>query len=125
MKDNVLSGLMKINESQSGFSIVFDSQELLDKLSGNKDIYQRIVTKFLADADQLINEIVNLSAKQDWESCRNQVHGLKGMAATVCAKRMQYHCKHIENAIDNNEFDKISASVVLLKNELLTFKEAI
>lgn len=112
-----------MNESQAKIVLTFDSDELLEKLSGNKDIYQRLVTKFLADANLLIKEIANLYAKQDWDSCRNEVHGLKGMAATVCAKRMQSHCKEFENAIDNHDYENVPGYISLLRSELLAFKE--
>jgi len=118
-----LSGLIDIDDHRNGMPEIFDKKELLDKLSGNMVIYEKLINKFLLDADQLILTISDLYEKKMWDEFRNEVHGLKGMAAIVCAKQMQYICKNIEKAVVTNDNEKLSTLLNQLRCQIEVFRE--
>jgi two-component system, sensor histidine kinase and response regulator len=87
---------------------ILDIQSALARLGGNQEIYEKVLTAFIAEykiAANAINEMIN---KREMEKAGQYIHSLKGVAGNIGAVRIQYVCQDIEKAISEQNSTKLS-----------------
>jgi len=79
---------------------VFDSQEMLKNLGGDRDIARLLVEQLLADLPQRLVALEAALAAEDQETARREAHTIKGQAASGAAlplrdqaREIELHCK--------------------------------
>lgn len=106
-----------------------DQQQGIERLGGNKEVYWKILKKFI---NKQIEETINLNQALmlgDTECAHRLAHSLKGSAANLGAHFLEQRALEIEHAVHNNQAvnsDQISELTVYLRalNEALTLEES-
>jgi len=76
----------------------FDRTALLERLGGNKKLYQEVVTLFLQDVPGQISSLQEAINSGDVTKAQNQAHTLKGASGNVGAVGLQKVAFQIEKA---------------------------
>ncbi|GAB5451769.1 MAG: hypothetical protein Hals2KO_20970 [Halioglobus sp.] len=75
-----------------------DYQALLNKLSGNKVVSDRILSKYVSDAANDLATLHECVAREDFATVREVAHSLKGMSLNVCANDIGELASRVEMA---------------------------
>lgn len=67
---------------------MLDWQEALGRVLGKRDLYVRLLGKFMESERETADKVAACLAKGDNEEARNLVHGTKGSAANLGAKAL-------------------------------------
>lgn len=86
---------------------VFDAENMLKRLMGNKDICKTVIEHFLSDAPNLLREILTETVNNNAIAAGNVGHSLKGAAASVGGNRLAHIGFLIQNAGEENQIDTI------------------
>jgi two-component system sensor histidine kinase/response regulator len=89
---------------------IFDSKELLARLSGDADLAQKIVSGFVSDAPAQLRTLAVAIAQADFEGIRARAHALKGAAATVSAPAIRDLCIELQRAASTKDL-KLAESI--------------
>ncbi|HXN49513.1 MAG TPA: PAS domain S-box protein [Bryobacteraceae bacterium] len=84
----------------------FDSESLLKRLMGDKDLARVIVRGFLEDFPSQLNILRKRLDEADGPGARLQAHSLKGSAATVSAPRLHAVALEMERAAAAGRMDR-------------------
>ncbi|MEA5057170.1 MAG: response regulator [Anaerotignum propionicum] len=102
-----------------------DAQMGIHRLSGNKELYEKLLYKFATEQKDIIEKIKNNS--EDYGLLQNQAHILKGVAGNIGAIKVFKLANELERMAELNsplnelkvaaetvvqEFDKVSAEIV-------------
>jgi PAS domain S-box-containing protein len=77
---------------------VFDQEELLARLMGDKGLAATVITGFLTDAPKQLRTLKNKLNDGDADGARLQAHTLKGAAATISAGALRALCVEMQKA---------------------------
>lgn len=80
-----------------------DTEDGLMRVTGNEDLYRRILMKFYENNETLKNEVKDLIAKSDYEMARRMVHTVKGVSGNIGAKSLQSAAEQFEYAIRDKD----------------------
>lgn len=86
----------------------------LDRLNGNKSIYENTLTLFIKDAPMMVTQITQYSAQHDYEHMRNTLHALKGVAASVGAMQVA----NLAAALEQKNSNEVNATMAHLDTVL-------
>ena len=75
---------------------VFDEEDLLMRLSGNRNLAMRVVGRFLNDAPAQITTLADAVERKDCESGRRAAHAIKGAAANVGGTQLRETAYELE-----------------------------
>ncbi len=76
---------------------VFDADDLLGRLLGDRELARLVIEQFLIDAPQRLEELRSAFSNGDLETCRRKAHSLAGLAANVSAPALRALAVEIEN----------------------------
>jgi len=87
-----------IDEDIDGFQNIeeIDLNLALKRLSDKKDLYLKIIKRFVASQSEAAVEIKEIIAKGDYETVARSIHSLKGLLGNIGAVKMQEVAMEIE-----------------------------
>ncbi|MHC5025757.1 MAG: response regulator [Planctomycetota bacterium] len=89
----------------------FDVAAALDRLRGNRDLFERLVRQFAADVDTDLEPLRSALGAGDDEVAHQHVHSLKGIAGNLSAGRLFEAAAALETAIRDHVSDGRDALV--------------
>ncbi|MDR1856828.1 MAG: Hpt domain-containing protein [Desulfovibrio sp.] len=78
---------------------ILDSQEALARVMNKRDLYVRLLGKFIASETGRAETVAGLLSGGDTEGARTQIHTVKGSAANLGAKALAEAALQLETAI--------------------------
>ena len=97
---------------------VFDRQELLEELDGDREFLEESLEILMADAPPLIDQIRDGIENNDAEKIRIAAHTIKSMVGNFCAQPAFQAALHVETIGQNGDLAGCAAGLPPLENEL-------
>jgi HPt (histidine-containing phosphotransfer) domain-containing protein len=111
--------------SQSAEPEIFNREELLRRMMGDRDLAVEIISEFVVDLYSQISGLEQSISSGDMDIIARQIHTLKGAAGNVGAKRLERLAREAERkgvAKDLEQANEFISDLVyqsnVLKNEL-------
>jgi two-component system sensor histidine kinase/response regulator len=76
-----------------------DIQDALARVSGNITLYRRLLSKFLANHSNMVEEIIAALESKDQKTALRLAHTLRGLAGTIGAYELQDAAQKVEAAL--------------------------
>lgn len=109
--------------NRSNNNKVFDRDNLLERLGGDEDFFDELISLFLEETSTLICSLEDGIKKKDNELVHRMAHTIKGSSANVCANNLQEAGLKLEMAANNGEFNKAPKMLKTIKNEFEKLKK--
>ncbi len=109
-------------QSPAKAEVVFNREDLLARLMGDKDLASRVIAGFLDDAPRQLRALKNRLEEGDADGARLQAHTLKGAAATVSAESLRALCSEAQEAAASSELSRALVLVPRLEEEFELLK---
>jgi PAS domain S-box-containing protein len=100
----------------------FDSEGLLKRLMGDRELAAIILKAFLADVPSQLDNLHKSFAEADGPGARRQAHSLKGAAATVSAEGLRSIVSEMECAASVGDLDRLGELLPQTIEEFEQFK---
>jgi two-component system sensor histidine kinase/response regulator len=97
---------------------VFDRQELLEELDGDREFLEESLEMLDADAPTLIDQIRDGIESNDAEKIRIAAHTIKSMVGNFCAPPAFEAALHMETLGRNGDLAACVAGMTSLENEV-------
>jgi PAS domain S-box-containing protein len=101
---------------------VFDEEELLERLDGDKDLVHLLLLGFMKDISSQITRLKEELAEGNLPGIRKQAHTLKGAAANVSAGRLRDAAQEMELAEKEELFERAPGMISQFEEEFERFK---
>jgi len=101
---------------------VFNHEDLLARLMGDKELASKIIAGFLEDAPLQLCTLRGMIEKGDTEGMRRQAHTLKGAAATVSAEALRALCAEVQEAAAAGDLNRALTAMPRLDEQLELLK---
>ena len=95
-----------VGQSLEVTKAVFNQEELLTRLMGDKDLAKKLIARFLNDVPQHLRTLTSRLNAGDANGARLQAHTLKGAAATVAAEALRALCSEAQEAAAADELTR-------------------
>jgi HPt (histidine-containing phosphotransfer) domain-containing protein len=89
------SGLKQDSKSDL-FRAEFDSEDLLDRIEGDRALFNEILRIFLEDTPKLISALEAAVQSGNADEMEKTAHAIKGSCAMISAKRLQWLAHQME-----------------------------
>ena len=106
-----------------------DIEEGLNRVMGNRKLYDRLLRNFYQDQHTDWQELESCLEQQDWKGARFLTHGLKGVAGSLGAKALHKAAGAVEAELRSSEqrpsqilLETLRARFTEVMDELETFK---
>jgi two-component system sensor histidine kinase/response regulator len=99
--------------------VLFEPNVLLDRLGGDREVYEEIVQIFLADVPKQILSLQDAMQRGDAHAVRAQTHALKGASGNVGAEGLEKMALEMEKAGERGDLAKAAG---LLQDVQAEFK---
>jgi two-component system sensor histidine kinase/response regulator len=106
-------------------NLVFNQEELLARLMGDKILAARVIAAFLLDMPRQLDSLKNKLEHGDAPGARVQAHALKGAAATISAEALREVCLEAQNAAASMELSRALALLPRLQQQFELLKAAL
>jgi len=103
--------LLQTSQSQQSVQTMFDEEELLERLSGDKELFANVIESFMEDTKRQIGLIKDRLAEGDAKGIAIQAQNIKGTAANVSANAIRSLAAELEKAASKED---LQASLDLL-----------
>jgi len=104
-------------------TLVFDKEELVERLGGRVDMLPRLLEMFRNNTAGNIEALRQAIVSGDDEQVRIQAHSIKGAAANISANRMKETAFALEMLVHDGQRDGRRELVARLESELREFSE--
>jgi HPt (histidine-containing phosphotransfer) domain-containing protein len=104
---------------------VFNPDELLARLTGDKDVAGNILAAFLRDAPRQLRMLKARLDAGDTQGARLQAHAFKGAAATVSAEAVRALCSEAQEAAAAGQLSHALALLPRLEEQFKLLKATI
>lgn len=94
----------------------FNQQDGLNRVMGNKKLYQRLLRNFYQDQHLDMQELHDCLNRSDWKGARFLVHGLKGASGTLGAESLQSASGVVEAGLRTADQRPAEASMITLEH---------
>ena len=108
--------------SQSLEQEVFDVDELLHRMMGDRDLAVEIISEFVTDLSEQIDSLKTSIAEGDEKVIARRIHTIKGASANVGAKELERLARSAEKGGIAKETERASAFVSHLIEQFEVFK---
>ena len=109
--------------SPSKMSYIINTEEGINRLGGNKEIYIEILNDFHQDNETIHQLIFEKISQEQWDEAKVLVHTLKGAAGNLALSQLYNVTVDLDYALKVKDEDKIHAGFSLLQPALdATFK---
>ena len=106
-------------------SKVVDREAFLDRLGGDEDLAQQLVTLLLRDLPQLTGAVAKAVGERHAYALERSAHALKGAVANFSAAPAVAAAQHLESMGRNNDLQGCDEAQAKLQAELLRLAEAL
>lgn len=114
-----------MSPSASGSGPLFDKPSALERLGGDEQLFQELITYFCEDAETLLDNIQSSAKKEDWPSVRVAAHSLKGLAANFSAFPATEASRQLEDAAAVGDSARIRALIQPATTEIEKLRVAL
>jgi HPt (histidine-containing phosphotransfer) domain-containing protein len=83
-------------------NIEFDSDELLDRIDGDRSLFRDVIRIFLEDTPGLILNLETAVKSENADALEKAAHAIKGSCAMISAKRLERLTHELETMGRNN-----------------------
>jgi HPt (histidine-containing phosphotransfer) domain-containing protein len=83
--------------------MIIDENEVLERLAGNKDLLQLLMTKFLDDYENIQADIQKMNNGTSGDEIQRYVHSIKGAAANLAMHELSKLAKSLEEKLRREE----------------------
>ena len=97
---------------------IFDIDELLDLVSGNKELAYRVIETYQKNLPIKIGNLEEAIRRKDFARIEEIGHDLKGSSGNISAEGVKKASSELENAALEKSIDKVQNSMLKLKEEL-------
>jgi signal transduction histidine kinase/FixJ family two-component response regulator len=118
----VLSGHAPATEETAA---IFDSQALLRRMMGDRQLVRKILNGFLGGFPAQVNDLRSRLADADGAAVRLRAHTVRGSAATVAANALSAIAADIERAANAGELDRAGDLVLRMIEEFERLKSTV
>lgn len=110
---------------QQIYSFEMLDNEVINQLKdlAGPEMVSQVMSEFLAEATEQINNSVAAYKKQDFKTMKSELHTLKGNAGTLGLTRLHEITKHIEVKGKSDDFDKFEEESILLRKVFDSYKD--
>ncbi|MBA7517118.1 Sensor histidine kinase RcsC [subsurface metagenome] len=102
---------------------VFDSADLLDRLSGDEEVVREIIAEFIEDMPGQVLALKEVLAKKDASGARLRAHTIKGAAGNIGAPALQEAAFQIETACISEDLKQAGALIPVLEEQFMILKK--
>ncbi len=103
----------------------FDPSPLLDRLDGDRQMFQAVLEAFLDDASSLIGTLKESLENRDPSGLRLQAHSLRGASGNVGATAMEHMAAQIESSNETLELQDLAPLIQGIEEQFQAFKEQV
>jgi len=104
---------------------IFNQEELLARLMGDKTLAAQVIAAFLQDLPRQLDTLRDKLEQGDARGAQVQAHALKGAAATISAEALREMCLEAQNAAASMEFSSALALLPRLQEQFELLKAAL
>lgn len=90
--------------------IQFDSEELLDRINGDRDLFKEIIGIFVQDTPGLISTLREGISRGNADAVEKAAHAIKGSCAMMSAKRLEGLAHQLEMIARGKNLDGAEAA---------------
>jgi HPt (histidine-containing phosphotransfer) domain-containing protein len=101
---------------------VFNPQDLLARLMGDKELACKVLAGFLEDAPRQLLALRKMLEMGDAEGALRQAHTLKGAAATMSGETLRALCAEVQEAVVASDLNRAVTALPRLEKEFELFK---
>ena len=101
---------------------VFNQEDLLARLMGDKDLASKVIAGFLDDAPRQLRTLKKMLEEGDAVGARRQAHALKGAAATMSAEALRALCSEAQDAAASMDLSRALALLQRLQEQFELLK---
>ncbi len=106
-------------------SEVFNAQELVDRLSGDRALAREIVAGFLMDVPEQLGKLKEQIERSDRDQARAQAHQLAGAAATVSAPALRALSRRMQQVLTDGDLTRAAALRTTLEEQFERLKRSL
>jgi HPt (histidine-containing phosphotransfer) domain-containing protein len=88
--------------------IAWDEDRTIKRMGGQKALIEKLVTLFLRDAPEQIQQALQGIEEHDYDCSHIAVHSLKGTSSNFCTKRLEAVCAELLIALKERDWQKAS-----------------
>jgi PAS domain S-box-containing protein len=114
-----------VKELPTTVEVVFDQEEFLSRLMGDKNLAARVVAGFLGDEPRLLISLKTNLEAGDAEGAKLLAHTIKGGAATMSAGALHAVALEVQAAVAEGQLDRASILVPRMEREFALLKAAL
>lgn len=103
---------------------MIDKKRALDHLNGSKKMYTRLLRGFINEYEDMTDQVMDLLAREEWETARRQIHAMKGLAGNIGSKSLKEASQKLEAKIKERQADLLSEVKRFDQSLAGTIKEA-
>lgn len=112
-------------EAETVNSIIFDVNSLMERISGDKELFEELVTLFTEDTPKHFASIKNAYKNKDVDVIQHIAHSIKGSSGNFGASSMQKVALSLEQTAKTGNFSKIGHLIDALEMEFEMLKKEI
>lgn len=110
------------NEKDNGSELsVIDAEQTLDLLANNESLFMEICHLFKNDYSDSMDRLSNHIDQREFGLAYRLCHSLKGVASTISAESFYKVSLKMENALENEEMDKIEVLFPDMEHQFALF----
>jgi HPt (histidine-containing phosphotransfer) domain-containing protein len=91
--------------SLSHMKAEFDSEDLLERIEGDRSLFKEVVRIFMEDTPGLIHSLGEGISKGNLDTVEKMAHAIKGSCAMISAKRLEGLAHQLEKMGRNGNLD--------------------
>jgi CheY-like chemotaxis protein/HPt (histidine-containing phosphotransfer) domain-containing protein/two-component sensor histidine kinase len=112
-------------EKETVNSIIFDVDSLMDRISGDKELFKELVTLFTEDTPKHFASMKSAFKNRDFEEIQHIAHSVKGSAGNFGASNMQKVAFSLEQAAKTGDLTKTGHLIDAVEMEFEILKKEI
>lgn len=83
--------------------VVLDVEDTLPRFSKDINVYKQFLSEFVSELTDRINQFQTILLSGDFESLADKAHNLKGVSASMGAKRLSYLCQLLDQRCEEGD----------------------
>jgi CheY-like chemotaxis protein/HPt (histidine-containing phosphotransfer) domain-containing protein len=99
---------------------IVDKTEALMRIE-DEELYRNLIDMFVADSKTYLAELRLAADTDDRPRLKRAAHTLKGVLATLSAKRAEHAARDLETSVEANDADDRAAGIRRVEDEIATF----
>jgi len=108
--------------------LAWDENKTIERMGGNRPLIQKLVTLFLRDAPEQLQQALTGIELQDYEESQIPMHSLKGTSSNFCTQCVESTCADLLITLKDRDWPqalilhkKLTEEYLILELQFLTF----